>query len=64
MDDLKIAITTADPEIDHADMDAYLMWAFKAETKEDLANAEPKELSALVQRLQNGNLHRIGKKKT
>lgn len=63
VDDLKIAITTADPEIDHTDMENYLCWAFKVTNKEDLSTAEPQEASALIERLKNGNLRRIGKKK-
>ncbi|ELT95990.1 hypothetical protein CAPTEDRAFT_174103 [Capitella teleta] len=62
VDDLKIAITTTDPEIDHTDMETYLCWAFKAQSKDELASAQPMDNAALIERLKNGNLRRIGKK--
>ncbi|XP_069112675.1 translin-associated factor X-interacting protein 1-like [Argopecten irradians] len=61
VDDLKRALSLADPEIDNTLMDKYLAWAF--DTTEDKFNeVEPLEQSKLVERLRNGCLHRAGKK--
>ncbi|KAK7483032.1 hypothetical protein BaRGS_00025695 [Batillaria attramentaria] len=62
VDDLKRALTMADPEIDTDHMEAYVRWAFKATTPEALADAEPIEQSKLLERLLWGNISRVGKK--
>ncbi|KAK2189473.1 hypothetical protein NP493_106g07058 [Ridgeia piscesae] len=62
VEDLKKAITTTDPEIDHDDMNKYLFWAFKVDTQEALEEVEPCDLAPLIVRLKNGDLKRIGKK--
>ena len=64
VEDLKKAITTTDPEIDHDDMNKYLFWAFKVDTQEALEEVEPCDLAPLIVRLKNGDLKRIGKKPT
>ena len=62
VDDLKKAITMTDPEIEYAQMDAYVCWAFKVKSGADMESVEPLEMKALIQRLKHGNLKRIGKK--
>ena len=62
VDDLKKAITMADPEIDQKQMDVYLCWAFSVESKEKLDSTQSLELSFVIERLQNGLLKRVGKK--
>ena len=61
VDELKRALTMADPELDTKTMDAYVSWAFST-TPETLADAEPLEQSKLLERLMNGNVKRVGKK--
>ncbi|KAK7114786.1 translin-associated factor X-interacting protein 1-like [Littorina saxatilis] len=61
VDDLKRALTMADPEMDTTTMDAYVTWTFNA-TLATLGDAEPMEQSKLLERLQNGTVKRIGKK--
>lgn len=61
LNDLKRAITIADPEIDANDMERYLAWTFRV-TKEGLATTEPQELTALLTRMRNGNITRIGQR--
>ena len=62
VEDLKKAITEVDPEIDQAQMDAYLCWAFQVKEPLDLTMVSNIDLGDLIVRLQNGNLSRIGKK--
>ena len=61
VDDLKRALTMADPEMDSSTMDAYVLWTFNA-TPETLAEAQPLEQSKLLERFQNGKVKRVGKK--
>ncbi|KAL5022681.1 hypothetical protein ScPMuIL_001836 [Solemya velum] len=61
VDDLKRAICMADQEIDNMQMDRYLTWSFRT-FPDKLHDAEPLEISKLIDRLQNGNLSRIGRK--
>ena len=62
VDDLKKAITMTDPEIDYAQMDAYICWAFNVKSRADLETVEALEIKPLIQRLKRGNLKRVGKK--
>jgi len=61
VDDLRRALTLADPEIDAKKMDAYVFWTFKCR-QETMGDAEPMDQSRLLERMRNGNVKRIGKK--
>ncbi|KAJ8302492.1 hypothetical protein KUTeg_018888 [Tegillarca granosa] len=61
VDDLKRGFSLADPEIDINQMDKYAMWVFE-KPKDKLNEAEPLELSRVVERLQNANVQRAGRK--
>lgn len=52
----------ADPEIEYAQMDAYICWAFNVKSRSDLDTVEPVEMKVLIQRLKRGNLKRVGRK--
>jgi len=60
VDDLKRAVSLADPEIDNKQMEKYLLWAFETES-EKLSEVDAVEQSKIIERLQNGNLHRAGR---
>ena len=62
MDDLRKALTVVDPDIDVNRMFSYMTWVFQVKNKEELESVEPLELSALISRLQNGNIFRPGRK--
>ena len=51
-----------DPEIEYAQMDSYMCWAFNVKSRAELESAEAIEIKPLIQRLKRGNLKRIGKK--
>lgn len=62
IDDLKMALTMADPEIEQAVLDKYVLWAFRADSQDKLQDTESQPFAAIVERLQNGNIKRVGKK--
>jgi hypothetical protein len=61
VDDLKRAVSLADPEIDNAQLDKLMCWAFKT-TTDKLYETDQIDLTQMLDRLQNGNLHRAGRK--
>ncbi|CAL1533624.1 unnamed protein product [Lymnaea stagnalis] len=61
LDDLMRAITIADPEINNDKMQEILAWTFKT-TQDGLKDVNPIEQSAILERLQNGNITRMGRK--
>lgn len=60
VDDLKRALSLADPEIDNKTMDKYVLWVFDT-TPDKLEEVESLELSKVISRLQNGNVRRSGR---
>lgn len=61
VDDLKRALSLADPEIDNKTMDKYVLWVFST-TAEHIKEVESLELSKVIDRLQNGSIRRSGRK--
>ena len=61
IDDLKSALSTADPSIDTSQLDKYVLWVFDCKTAEGLADVKELEQSKVIDRLQNGNIHRTSK---
>ncbi|XP_005105955.1 translin-associated factor X-interacting protein 1 [Aplysia californica] len=61
VDELMRAISMADPEIDNDKMQSYLAWAFKT-SLEGVKDANPEDLGVIMERLENGNIARVGKK--
>lgn len=60
-DDLKRALSLADPEITSQQMDSYLAWAFRV-PPETVYDCNPLEQATILQRLENGNVFRVGQK--
>ncbi|XP_059164929.1 translin-associated factor X-interacting protein 1-like [Physella acuta] len=61
LDDLRRAISITDPEITNEKVLDYLAWAFNT-TKDGLKDVNPLDQAAIFERLQNGNILRVGKK--
>jgi hypothetical protein len=51
----------ADPEIDNKTMEKYVLWVFDT-TADQVGEVESLELSKVIDRLQNGNIRRSGRK--
>lgn len=60
VEDFKRSLSLVDPEIDSQRMDAFVRWGFKV-TGDKVEDAEPVELSKLLERLNHGNITQTGK---
>lgn len=60
IEDFKRSLSLVDPEIDSQRMDAFVRWGFKV-TGDKVEDAEPVELSKLLERLHHGNITQTGK---
>lgn len=61
VDELMRAISISDPEINNDKMQQYLAWAFSTNL-EGVKDANPVDSAAIMDRLTNGNIARVGKK--
>ena len=61
VDELKRGLSLADPEIDNKTMEKYVLWVFDT-TADQVGEVESLELSKVIDRLQNGNIRRSGRK--
>ena len=61
VDDLMRAVSMADPEISHEKMQDYIAWAFST-TVDGLKDVDPQPHEAVIERLADGNISRIGRK--
>lgn len=61
-DELKAAVSGIDPELDNVELERIVCWAFRVDTPQQYPECEAIEQSALIARLQQGNLKRAGKK--
>lgn len=61
-EDLQRGITLTDPEIDAAQLDTIIFWAYRVTNKEALETAPAIPYADLEQRLINGNIKRTGPK--
>ena len=61
VDDLKRGLSMADPEIDNTTMNKYVLWVFDT-TQDKIGEVDSLELSKVIDRLQNGNIRRSGRK--
>ncbi|XP_076469854.1 translin-associated factor X-interacting protein 1-like [Babylonia areolata] len=62
VEEMRQAVMAADQAIDPQDLEWYVMWTFGVDSPEGLAEAQPLDVSRVVERLQNGGLRRGGKK--
>ncbi|GFN79179.1 translin-associated factor x-interacting protein 1 [Plakobranchus ocellatus] len=61
VDDLMRAVSMADPEISHEKMQDYIAWAFST-TVDGLKDVDPQPYDSVVERLDEGNITRVGRK--